>query len=235
MQVLSDMIIHQQYFDSMTAALAAQQQAASVDVAALLDTVRSAGIAGCKHQPTDEEQQLLPDSYAARLLHQARADEVRCALAKSPQDWADMFRQLFYKLLAHLEMCARYEYDYNPASSCSIRPAPGHAGQSAQCSCQHAGPAPAAGARAAQHSASACGACAAREQLHKFVHDTARLFLLGWVLNHTSVGASAGIRVESVGPGAEPAAASQQHWEQVVDRLQLTETQELHISICFQE
>lgn len=232
------MVIHQQYFDSMTAALAAKQQAGGTpDIAALLATVRSAGIAGCKHQPTDGEQQLLPDSYAARLLRQASAAEVCSALAKSPQDWADMFRQLFYKLLAHLEMCARYEYDYNPASSCSIRPAPGHAGQSAQCSCQHAGPgAPAAaGARAAQHSAGACGACAAREQLHDFVHDTARLFLLGWVLNHTSVGASAGIRVESVGPGAEPAAASEQHWEQVVDRLQLTEAQELHISICFQE
>lgn len=225
----------------MTAALAAQQAggAAAADVAALLATVRSAGIAGCKHQRTtgEQHQQLLPDSFVARLLRQASAEEVSVALSKSPLEWADMFRQLFYKLLAHLEMCARYEYDYNPASSCSIRAAPGHAGQSAQCSChEHAGPAPAAaGARAAQHSASACAACAAREQLQKLADDTCRVFLLGWVLNHTSAGASAGMRVDAAGSGAESTAPSQQHWEQVVDRLELTETQELHISICFKE
>jgi hypothetical protein len=211
----------------MTAALAAQQQTSPPDIPALLRTVRSAGIAGCKHQQANGEQQQLPlpDSYSARLLRQASADEVSAALSRSAAEWAEVFFEIFYKFLAHLELCARSEYDYDPTSSCSIRGAPAPAGQPAQCSCQHA----AAAARAAQHGT--CG-CAAQAQLQKTVDDTARAFLLAWVLNHTVVGASVTMRVDGTGP-SEPAAP--EHWEQVVDRLQLTETQELHIAICFKE
>lgn len=223
-KVLCDMVLHQQYLDSMTAALAAQQQTSPPNIPALLRTVRSAGIAGCKHQQANgeqQQQQQLPDSYSARLLRQASADEVSVALSRSDAEWAEVFSSLFYKLLAHLELCARSEYDYDPTSSCSIRGAPAPAGQPAQCSCQHAA--------AAQRGT--CG-CAAQAQLQKTVDDTARAFLLAWVLNHTVVGASVTMRVDGTGP-SEPAAP--EHWEQVVDRLQLTETQELHISICFKE
>lgn len=70
-----------------------------------------------------------------------------------------------------------------------------------------------------------------RELLRQTIDSAVQLIMLAWLLNHVPALAASDCCLNG-GPSGQPGL---QHWEAVADRLQLTDSQELQISICMAE
>jgi len=204
-----------------------------------------------------------PDSYVAGLLRQATPRQVQQVLSMDAQAWADWMTAQFAQLLVQLERWARREFDSSnstmpteasdPSSTANgvllqqsaHGPSQTVAGRYPQQPCSTAnGSTPAAAPTSGQADAGGRGGPGQlqlpwQQPSISAGHDRAALLqtldmcvlinLLGCTMNYTPVIQADAILTAGSGNGEN------HDWEAVADRLQLTEMQELHLSICMAE
>jgi hypothetical protein len=219
----------------------------------------------CSPAPWPNQQQhskkQTPFSYVARLLHKDVQTQVQRVLRMSAQDWLVYFANMFPKLVFLLELCHR-SYQHSPTlqpagkddsdSAYQHIPAQGLSctasavalntlGQHRQA--QSAMPCSTVGSVCAgtQPDLLACwfgnhpplgqSPSADYQQLVDTVDSMATLVMLAYVFNHVPL-LQACTCSYSPGPQVRPTA---KHWENVTDKLHLTQLQEVHMSLCLEE
>lgn len=224
LQVLCDLLVHQDFCEKLLTAAAEVDRHEAAQLHAVLLQTLTAPVPGLRQQ-----QSTLPCSYLTQLLRQSTVDQVQRVVSMSAQDWVDFWGSLFPQFLVQLELCERSSYDEfllmcGPTASDSLD----------SCSAQGSGSC----SSCADHRRNTdCPAqdpgcpnqhCAGMQQV---VDNAAQLLALGYLLHHVPALEAVRLRLDSASGGAPDL----QHWERVVDRLQLTELQEEQVAVMAAE